>query len=244
MSRLAFGLLILEENTVACEQSDAEVKRNYTGKMGAELGEIFHALSNDFQLMCWTWSQYRILFTDKPSRLAIANEAASAFFWVVQKILVEETMLGIARLAGPANTFKTKQNLSLEQLIQNIADPAFQAEMKTEFDSLKTAAEFAFLWRNKHLAHRDLDSSLKRASVSLPSVTLKNIEAVFDSIELTLNKVENKYCHSQTSYRHSPLSGDAEDLLYVIRDGLAYEKLRCKSELGGAPLKEDDQEAI
>ena len=244
------------------EQNEDEVRDGYIHKMGTDLGELFHALSNELQWMYWKWCQYRTLFGDKPSRVDRLNEAAPLFFRLVQDVFFEETVLGIARLVGPPSTMN-KPNLSVTRLREKIsgayvalkmqsqegkapAEPSLDqqaAKLATEVASLvekaETSAVFVKDWRNRHLAHRDLSLALKHQAMPLPAVSRKNVEDSLAAIAHLLNHIESAFCRATTSYRNSPLHGDAEDLLYVIRDGLAHEKLRHESELQGHPLSDD-----
>jgi hypothetical protein len=90
----------------------------------------------------------------------------------------------------------------------------------------KTAAAFAIDWRNRHLAHRDLDLALDRKAKPLASASRAEVEAALASLRDTMNFLENRVHRVTTAYAHSPLTGDADQLLYVIRDGIRREELR------------------
>jgi hypothetical protein len=82
--------------------SAEEVAQEYVTAMGPELGPLFHALSIELLWTVWRWDQSRILFEEKPGRVELLNEAAPLFFSIVQDVFFEDTLLAVARLAGPA----------------------------------------------------------------------------------------------------------------------------------------------
>jgi hypothetical protein len=66
-----------------------------------DLGPVFYALSTHLTWLQWEWRQYRVLYGNKESRLDLLNEAPPFFFRVVQDLLLERMLPGIAKLAGP-----------------------------------------------------------------------------------------------------------------------------------------------
>lgn len=227
------------------EQNEDEVRDGYIDKMGTELGELFHALSSELQWIYWKWCQYRTLFGDKPSRVDLLNDSASLFFRIVQDVFFEDTVLGIARLVGPPKSVG-KPNLAITRLKEQISDSTLASEVDCFVEKAKISATWALDWRHRQLAHRDLSLALKRPATPLAPVSRKDVEESLDAIAALLNHIELRFCRATTSYRNSPLHSDAEDLLYVIRDGLAHQKLRHESELRGHPLSDNimNQEPI
>ena len=74
----------------------------------------------------------------------------------------------------------------------------------------------------------------------------QNVEDTLEALDKLLNHIEANFCRATTLYRNSPLTGDAVDLLYIIRDGIAHAELRHESELRGQPLADNitNQESI
>jgi AbiU2 len=95
-------------------------------------------------------------------------------------------------------------------------------------------------WRNRRLAHRDLDLSLKRNQLALAPATPEQVEALLSALRNVLNRIEKKLCRASTVY-DSPSHGDAEALLYVIRDGLQHDRDRCER-LKRGELRAEDME--
>jgi hypothetical protein len=187
--------------------------------MGPELGELFTLLSDELTWLFWRWDQYVKLYGERPSRLEILNASAPFFFALIQDTLWYETLLGIARIAGPEAT-GGKQNLSVRRIPPLINDRDLREKVEQLLGTALNACEFAIDWRNRHIAHRDLELSLGRAARPLPVASRERVNNALDSIAAVLNRLESHYFNSTVAYRSSPMTGDAEALLYVLRDGL------------------------
>jgi hypothetical protein len=200
-----------------------ETRADYVAKMGPELGPIFHAASSELTWMHWRWKQFRILFGEKAARLELLNRSAPFFFQTVYQSLLEFTLLGIARLVGPPRSVGNS-NLSL-QAIPPLCDPSLRDEVVGLVQKAKDAGAFAVDWRNRHIAHRDLALSLGTSTKMLELATRDTVENSLATLREVLNCVEVKYCQATTLY-NSPTPWDAENLLFVIRDGLLRERDR------------------
>ena len=193
--------------------------------MGPDLGALYHVLSAELTWAYWRWRQYVSLFGSGQRRLDILDSSAPFFFYIIQRTLWFETLLGIARLAGPEVSLG-KQNLSIRQLPPLISDPTLKATVASEVDKAVAAGQFAIDWRNRHIAHRDLDLSLNRSPKPLPPASQQEVEAALLAIATTLNLLQSKLQGSTTVYTFSSSSQGAEALLSVLRDGLRREELR------------------
>lgn len=200
-----------------------EMLQHYVEKMGTELGPLFQAASSELSWMHWRWKQFRILFGEKPARLELLNQAAPFFFHTVHESLLELTLLGIARLVGPPKSVG-KANLSF-QAIPPLCDEKIRDQVSALVDKAKDAGGFAIDWRNRHIAHRDLDLSLGKSTRLLETATREKVESSLLTLRNVLNCIEVEYCEATTLYA-SPTPWDAESLLCVLRDGLLREKDR------------------
>jgi len=209
----------------------------YIRTMGPELGELFYATSSELTWIHWRWKQYRTLFGEKQSRINLLNEAAPFFFRIVHDALFEDTLLAIARLVGPPRSLN-KPNLTVQRLSPLVVDVNLRDEVCSLIQKAKASAEFAVDWRNRRLAHRDLDLSLKRNQLVLAPATREQVEVSLSALRDVLNRIEMECCNAATVY-DSPTHGDAEALLYVIRDGLQHDRDRCERRKRGEFRGED-----
>lgn len=200
--------------------------------MGPELGPLYKELSNELVWLCWRWNQYVILYGGSQSRIDLLNSSAPFFFYVIQGTLWHETLLGIARLAGPVKT-GGKANLSIHRIAPLLNDPQVKEEVAELLTAVTAHCEFAIQWRNRHIAHRDLDLALGREAKPLPGATQAAVDKAIDSLADVLNRVQRHHENSTTAYRFGAVAEDAESLLYVIRDGLRREEFRRERLQGG-----------
>jgi len=218
---------------MAEQRTDEQTKAQYVEAMGEELGSLFHALSNEVSLARERWTQFVILFGEKQSRIDLLNEAAGSFFGTLQELLLEHTLLAIARLIGPMKSAGHPQ-LALEALVNDdaskgpvlISHAPLRQQTQTLLEGTRNLASFATDWRHRRIAHHDLHLSLGKSPKLLEPVTREQMKKALSALRGVLNHVESTYCHTVTAdFTISPLD-DAQALLYVIHDGLLRKKER------------------
>lgn len=207
------------------ERSAKEVRAGYIEAMGEELGGLFHATSSELTWAHWRWKQHRILFGESPSRIDLLNQAAPLFFHIVHNVFFEDTLLAIARLVGPVKSVG-KPNLTIQRFPALLSDPNLRHAVCDLVERAKTSASFAVDWRNRRIAHRDLDLLLKQSPQPLQTATREKVEESLSALRDVLNRIETGFCNATSAYDCSPTPGDAVALLYVIRDGLLREEER------------------
>lgn len=187
--------------------------------MGPELDRLFHALSVELIWIHLKWEQFRILFAEDPANVDLVNEAAPLFFRIVQDSLGEDTLLAIARLVGPVVS-SGKRNLVIDRILPLLPDQSLRAEVSGLVAEAKRAGSFAIDWRNRRLAHRDLDLAVGLTAVPLPTASREKIETVLSALRAVLNRVDDAYGNAEMAYDTPMVSGDAKPLLRVLQDGL------------------------
>ena len=207
------------------DRSGEEVRARNIAAMGQELGELYTLLSAELIWLFVRWKQYVQLFADKPSRIEIINESAPFFFGLIQRVLWEETLLGIARLAGPVAT-AGKQNLSMHRIPPLLSNHDLESRVSVLLDIVDEQGAFAIDWRNRHIAHRDLNLLLNSEAEPLAIASKELVDSVLDSMAALLNAIDQHYFRSTTAYRMALTTFGAEELLYTLRDGLRLRKLR------------------
>lgn len=206
--------------------------------MGRDLGELYYALSGELVWLNWEWSQFTKLYATKQSRLNLMNETAPFFFVIVQRLLWHNALLSLSRLAGPPRT-AGKDNLSIRRLPGAVADSKFRKKIQRLVNRAVKRSTFAITWRNKYLAHRDLNRALRRRAGQLPIASQKRLEAALAAIADVLNALQLRYEGSTTLYGFADVAWDADSLLGVLRDGQIREQLRSKRLEAGEYYPED-----
>ena len=202
-----------------------EVRAANIAALGQVLGELFTVLENELTLICWRWQQYRELYGGGEARFELMNGSGSFFFWTVQQMIWEDTLLAIARLtAGPKSA--GKPNLTMQRLGPLISDTNLRASVETQLESLVRSTAFAKDWRDRRLAHRALDLALGTAAQPLPQTSVSEVEGALAQMASILNAIGLHYMRSTTAFQNSPINGGALNVLYALRDGQRLEALR------------------
>jgi hypothetical protein len=223
-------------NTTMSRYSPAEqVKQQYLEAMGPELGPLFYRFWNECAWLHFKWGEFRILFGTKPERVKILNAAAGKFFRIVQDALLENVLLHIARLVDAPETGR-KWNLTLQRLPGLVA-PAIKAQTQELLDRCVEESAFAVDRRNRYIAHRDYHLALGKGAEPLASASRASVQEAIDAIVALLNSLELHYRKSTVDY--GALIGDAESLLYVLKDGLEAEDRRRQRLQSGKLAPED-----
>jgi hypothetical protein len=216
-----------------------EARKRNIEKMGQELGDLYSALWQETVQLHRRWSEYTELFGSKPSRVELLNNAAGTFFRYVQDSFWEGTLMHIARLTDPPVS-AGKTNLTIKSL-PGLVDAKWKPDVEQLVEEAVGQAAFARDWRNRLLAHLDLDLRLDKSATPLADASLKQARLAIDSIAHVLNEVEADYLDSTTAYDlGGPLHG-AVSLLYVLHDGVAVAKEREERLARGEFSKADFQ---
>ncbi len=195
--------------------------------MGEPVGSIYSQLWQELAWLYRTWAEFVALFGTKESRVTLLNEAAPAFTRIVQDALWEGVILHIARLTDPPKSMG-KTNLSVCALEDAISDPELKAKVSSSVKDALLASEFCRDWRNRHLAHRDLDLALKRGAKPLETASRLKVKEALDGLSNVLNALSQHYFDSSTMFdldlRIGGGSGGAMSLLHIIDVGVQAEK--------------------
>jgi hypothetical protein len=200
------------------DQSAAEAKQQYIDAMGEPLGVQYAELWRELAQLNITWSEFNELYGTKPSRIELMNRSAGHFFRMVQDSLWEGLMLHIARLTDrPTSLGRT--NLTLHNLPALIPDPTLKSKLEALCLEATDKTKFARDWRNRHIAHRDLDLALGTTAKPLPAVEIKQVNDALECFTEILNSIAGPYLDSTTSFKHSVRLHGAIELLYLIDAG-------------------------
>ena len=202
---------------MAQSKTAQQVRDEHLSVLGQDLGSLYHALYNEVTWLHAKWNQYRILFAESPARIELLNDVAGFFFRVIQDVLWEDIVLHLARLTDPPQSVG-KDNLTLLRLAEAVKEPALSLEVKNLAEQAKAAADFARVWRNRHLAHRDLALGVDDRATPLPGISREKIDRALAGAGAVLNKIESHFWQSEVAFAQfiQPL-GDAESLAYYLQ---------------------------
>lgn len=189
------------------------------------VAEIYNELQSEVTWLHGRWICYRQLFAHSPKRIELLNESASAFFYIIQEVLLDEVQVSLSKLTDPATSGK-HENLSLEQLQKRIeasADKALAEICRALLNKLHTQCEHFRTRRHKKLAHIDLDVAL--SVQTLPEVSRHMIEDALLTLRNYLNAIELHFNDTEWGYEDFIMSSDGEALIATLKVGLRYEEL-------------------
>lgn len=169
-----------------------ELEQRHLKVFGPDLGPIYHGLHNDVIWLHAKWLEYRKLFAHSERRVELLNRSAGFFFGVVQDVLWHDILLHIARLTDPPKQNRF-ENLSLTRLPEMVPDVCLANELRGLLETALQLSEFAREWRNKHIAHRDLEHALTTHASPLPGVSRAQLEEVLRGFRAVMNRVHLAY---------------------------------------------------
>ena len=211
--------------------------------MGLELGSLFYTLwqhtANAFTL----WGEFEALFADSKERINFLNEAALGHFFIVQDVLFESVLLQITRLTCPTETgrgARAQSNITIRSLPALVMPPHPLADIEAAVIDAVKATAFAMPARHKWIAHLDARTMLDPSADTFTLGSRAEMNNALDKIATALNAVQIEYEGSPTIFRTGGPLGGADQLLYVLANGLKYEKERHRALLRAAGLEDPD----
>ena len=214
----------------ASHHTAEEAKAEHIRLMGNELGTVYAALWQEVAWVHGKWSDFVTLFGSKKSRVDLLNAAAPAFCRLVQDSIWENVLLHLARLTDPPAT-ANKQNLTIQRLVALINRANSKSAVDSKVQAALASCAFARDWRNRHIAHSDLDLKVSVTARPLEFASRQSVNIALQSLTDVLNAVAIEYSDSPSIF--DVLDGDALSLLYAIDDGLRAGEQRRQRLLDG-----------
>ena len=114
-----------------------------------------------------------------------------------------------------------------------VSDAQATVKISSFVNEAVSDAEFCRDWRNRHLAHRDLDLALEQSATPLSIANRQKVQTVLASIVKVLNAVSLHYMQTETVFDVGDPVDGAMSLLHVVSDGLkADAERRARLERG------------
>jgi len=217
-----------------------EARQHYVSVMGEELGALYHRLWNELAWLYSKWEEFVELFGTKPTRIDLLNEAAGHFFRVVQDTLWDDTLIHIARLTDSPQTGR-RDNATICRLPSLMTSEAGRAEVQSKVDEAIALAAPCRDWRNRRIAHLDLELALSAGAEPLKPASRASVRAAMDAIAAVLNAVSSHLLDSTTSFEGVGIPNGALNLLYILDDGVKAERARRDRLRSGEHRAEDYQ---
>lgn len=209
-------------DTLASIRSEEEIRANNVAAMGPELGALYSALWQELAALYFKWHEYVVLYGTKESRVELLNASAPFFFHLVEDAFWENTLLHLCRLTDPPLTTSHK-NLTIARL-PGLADATISDRVKALATEAEDKTKFCRDWRNRRISHADLDLNLNETARPLEKASRQAVEVALKALGNVLNEFEMFYLKSSTGFDLVVVTDGAEELLYVLDDGVTARK--------------------
>ena len=188
--------------------------------MNKRAKEILEKVENQIRNASIRFELVLRLFGSKEN-LSIINKSAPNVFLIFRAVLMEAVVIGLNRLCDPAKDRQGNQNLSIETLRKSlqITDNKLQEKLLQLECAIKVEVKKLNPFRNKRIAHNDLDTQIKELYRSIDN------NAINESLTL-LQEYVNTICLHYENYSVHILnppypSGDGPNrLLSLLRKAM------------------------
>lgn len=218
-------------------RSSEEAKQEHIRKLGDDLGSLFHELWGEVAWLYIKWHEYVELFGKSRSRIDLLNKSAPLFFRIVQDTLWEEVLLHIARLTDPPKS-AGKDNLTIQRL-SGLVNQEIEATISKQIAEAVNSADFCRDWRNRRIAHRDLKLAVDEQAEQLKPASRAKVKRALEDVAKVLNAISEHYMKSTIGFDLVREPGGAEDLIYILDDGIKADAERRQRIESGKYLPED-----
>ena len=200
--------------------------------MGDELGTLYDALWQQLVWLQTKWSEYVALYGTKESRVETINQTAPLFARIFQDALFDDVLMHIARMTDPPKS-AGRANLTVQRL-SALAPPQVGTQVEASLAEVLRASEFCRDWRNRRIAHRDLELAVGNGATPLKAASRAKVDAAIARLADTLNVLELHYFQSTTFFDNPNQTRGVMALLRTLDDGILVERERMKKRASGS----------
>ncbi|SED04541.1 hypothetical protein [Bradyrhizobium erythrophlei] len=218
--------------------SAEEVKKHNIERMSEALGTRYTARWQELAVLHLYWAEYKELFGTKPARIDLMNQAAPAFFHMLQEELWDNRLMHLARITDSPKSVG-KDNLTVRNLPDLIDDARLKAKVAALVDIALDATKFCRDWRNRRIGHIDLALATGAPAAPLAETNRKQVNEALKAIADVMNALDAHYFDSETMYDRPVRMNGALEFLFVLNDGIKARDARDKRIEAGEYRTED-----
>jgi hypothetical protein len=152
--------------------------------------------------------------------MKVLSVVAPGFFALVRDVFRDDAYISLSRLTDSSTT-GSRENLSLVRLVEvaeSGEDSSFASKLRNSLDQLFQSVEGIRLWRNKWLAHIDLQRSLQYDPPPLAPVQRGDIDEALRLIRELMNDTALHLGRECFPYQSVMLIGSAERLASYLEE--------------------------
>jgi AbiU2 len=137
------------------------------------------------------WEEHVEMFGKSQTEFDIMNEVAPGFFKSVQDMSWETTLLHLCRFADPAKV-SSKRTLSLDALL-TMRSSQQVPELGNLVSAARSKIKFAQDWRNRSIAHADLEHALDSSAKPLAPASRAHVREALAAIVAVLEAIDRHF---------------------------------------------------
>ncbi len=200
--------------------SPDEILQEYQIRLGCEFGLFYFRLRNQTIHVHAKWHEYTNLYGYSPERIEILNNCAPYFFALLDSIFWSDILLHLSRLTDPPGK-GSKSNFTIRRLPAFIQARDLECKVTPMVHEAVHSVDTAREWRNRHLAHLDLDLTLGTARAApLPDLSRKTIEDALSALRKPLDAVELYYFDRTVTLQYLVTDSGSDALVTLLQTAL------------------------
>jgi len=184
------------------------------------------------------WEEYLELFVKEPRSFEIMNETAPGFFRSVQDLYWESILLGLCRFADK-RTVSGRRTLSLDTLL-SFSNAQAVPRIAELVDCARQMTKFAQDWRNRHIAHADLQHALDKDVTPLAPASRIHVRGALAAIVDVLSSVEMYFTGAGLGFLGTDIGFGGQYLLNQLRAASRLQKEHWNRIKSGNMREEDN----
>ena len=183
----------------------------YSDELPEEIREVIIWIFDEISLISIKWDFYLDLF-DNQETTDLLSKLANGAFYVIERSVSTDILLGINRLCDPIKT-SNHTNISIKTLLERCDAITEGDENYIKF--LEMCDKFRMI-RNKILAHNDFDFRNKPKINQMHKIRREEIKEFISVVEEILKSVYQNYVDGDFTVKPK-IKGDGKSLIRMLK---------------------------
>lgn len=146
------------------------------------------ALEHEYAQLRQIWQEFNELFAKDGTRINLMNDVAPAFFSMMQNLMIEAMVIRMSRITD-GKGFGNTENLTMQRIPAALPEEkhADKQELEALIDTAKKHANKVRVWRNKRVAHLDLNHFMSEDRTKF-TIGFTEVRESIEAIHAALNR--------------------------------------------------------
>lgn len=193
-----------------------------------DTADQFEAAKQQVITMHAKWKLLEQLFAKSKERSDFLSRTGAGFFAFVQDSMINDIVIALGRLLEKPKV-KGNHNLVLERIRELISEPENEDllhVLDAHLSKAREAYQAVRQYRDKRLAHNDLTTILNEKPTHMKPPAVRDMKTAIGEAGEFLNKINLHYCKTTIAFGLVSMQGDADTIVGLIRDGLAFREAK------------------